>query len=152
MNQQRKKNDLCKTMDGFNLTKFLTFVMAEIKMVDPNCINTKTGAKELCLLLKKFLPQSRRWCFPMKITMVKESSEMYQEEFEALFDLFYKASLPNQEIFPGWKPVNYTHSCNMSAQQTTLGFVGATKVKNYFCHVCTCHSKDIAKPNKGNLI
>ena len=77
---------------------------------------------------------------------------MYQEEFEQLVDLFYKASLSNQNIFLGWKPVNYTHPSDMSAQQKTLGFVGAAKVKGWFCHVCTCHSKNIATPNEGDAV
>ena len=86
---KRIKVDLCGSMDGFNLTKCITFVMVGIKMVDPNLINPQTGAKELFSLFKKFLPQSRGWCFPLKLVMVKESTEIYQEEFQDVFDIFY---------------------------------------------------------------
>ena len=37
---------------------------------------------------KWFLPQSRKWCFPAKICMLKETEKMYQEEFKKTFELF----------------------------------------------------------------
>ena len=88
----------------------------------------------------------------MKIVMGKESEEMYQEEFQSLFDILHQASLPEQQVFPGWKPIKFSYPCNMSAQQKALCFGGAAKVKKYFCHICACKSKNIAKPNEGNFV
>ena len=139
--------DVCVTMDGTNLTKFLNFVIAGLKMVDPRAVNPLTGEKELCPLFSKALPQSRKWCFPMKFVMGQESADMYEEHFNEMFEMFYKASLEGQDIFSGWKPVTYSNPCDMAAQQKSLGLGGAAKVKNRFCHACALHSKNIAKPN-----
>ena len=140
--------DVCVTMDGTNLTKYLNFVIAGLKMVDPRAVNPLTGEKELCPLFSKALPQSRKWCFPMKFVMGQESADMYEEHFNEMFEMFYKASLEGQDIFSGWKPVTYSNPCDMAAQQKSIGLGGAAKVKNRFCHACALHSKNIAKPNE----
>ena len=71
----------------------------------------------------------------MKIVMGKESEEICKEECQSIFDILHQASLAGQQVFPGWKPVNFSYLCNMSAQQKALGFGGAAKVKKYICHI-----------------
>ena len=144
--------DLCGTVDGFQLTKYLTFVMAGVKMIDPRCVNPLTGERNLSPLFEKYKPQSRNLSFPLKIVMGKETSTMYKEEFAEFFDFFYEASLEGQDKLSGWKPVSYTQPCDMSAQQKMLGFGGVCKVSHRFCHCCSCHSKNVAVPNKGRMI
>ena len=121
--------DLSSTCDGFQLTNQLSFVMGGVKMVDPNSVNPRTGNKDLCPLYHKYLPQTQNLSFLYKLVMGKETELMYKEEFNSIFDMFYEASLEEQTIFPGWKPILYSHSCDMSVQQKSLGFGGASKVK-----------------------
>ena len=85
--------EVCFTMDGFNLTNNLTFIMTGLKIINPSCISPLTSEKDLCPLFKKYLPQSRKWCFPLKLVMGKETTVMYTEEFNGMFNFFFKASL-----------------------------------------------------------
>ena len=74
----RRSMDIILTLDGSNLTKNLLFVMSGFKLVDIACRNPNTGILELDpseanLLMKLYLPQSRRWSFPTKFVMGKET-------------------------------------------------------------------------------
>ena len=82
--------------------------------------------------------------------MGKESKEMYQEEFASLFQLFTDASAEGQNIFPGWKNINFSNPA--AAIQKVLGIGGAAKVWKFFCHCCSLTSGKIATPNEGDAI
>ena len=85
--------DIALALDGSNLTKNLLCVISGFKLVDIACQNLHTVILELDpseanLLVKLYLPQSRRWSFPTKFVMGKETQEMYQTEFKEMFELF----------------------------------------------------------------
>ena len=144
--------DLALTLDGAQLTNKLSFVMAGLKMIDLAVRNPETGVYELnhsACSSKDFTPQSRSWCFPLKLCMGKESERMYQEEFCEMFELFRKAGMPMQDIFEGWKGVQIVNPADMAAIQKILGIGGAAKVYKFFCHCCPLTSANIVKPNSG---
>ena len=76
--------DIALTLDGSSLTKNHQFAMAGIKLVDCAVQDPYTGKYDLKPISgdKWFLPQSRKWCFPVKICMGKETEKMYQEELK----------------------------------------------------------------------
>ena len=81
--------------------------------------------------------------------MGKETKKMYQEEFKSLFDTFIEASEEGQDVFEGWKPINFSNPADMAAIQKVLGIGGAAKVLQFFCHCCPIISAEIVTPNKG---
>ena len=90
--------DIAVTLDGSQLTKHLSFVMAGVKLVDIGCKSPHTGIYEMMPCEDAdgntfYMPQTRRNCFPVKICMGKESNQMYQDEFGAAFYLFNEASV-----------------------------------------------------------
>ena len=132
---QNRLIDLALTLDGAQLTNKISFVMASLKLIDLEVDNPENGEYELNHLLcdpKKFKNQSRKWCFPYKLCMGKESEKMYQEEFCELFELFRQAGLPMQQIFLEWKGVRIANPADMAAIQKVLGIGGAAKVYNFF--------------------
>ena len=151
---RRRLIDIALTLDGSQLTNKLAFVMAGIKLVDLAVKNPLTGMYELDPAKAKewFLVQSRKWCFPLKICMGKETQQMYQEEFSHIFDLFQKAGEKDQSIFPDWVGINFSNPADMAAIQKVLGIGGAAKVWKFFCHCCSLTSKDIVTPNTGSNI
>ena len=144
--------DMALTLDGAQLTNNLSFVMAGLKLVDLAVRNPMTGEYELDPTQRdcRYLPQSRKWCFPMKFCMGKETANMYQEEFKDLFQIFIDASADNQKVFPEWKPINFSNPADMAAIQKVLGIGGAAKVWRFFCHCCSLTSQDIVTPNEGS--
>ena len=129
------------TLDGSQLTKHLSFVMAGVKLVDIGCKNPHTGIYELMPCQDAngktfyYMPQTRRNCFPLKLCMGKESKQMYQDEFGEAFDLFNQASIEGQTLFQEWKPLNTSMPADMAAIQKALGVGGAAKVFNFFAIV-----------------
>ena len=85
---KRRAINMTLTLDGAQITSKLSFVMAGLKLVDLAVQNPMTGKYELdptqegCM----YLPQSRKWFFPMLFCMSKETKQMYQEEFSHLFN------------------------------------------------------------------
>ena len=130
--------DMSLTLDGSQLTNKLSFVMAGLKLVDLAVRNPITGEYELdpnCAG-STYLPQSRKWCFPLKFCMGKETTAMYQEEFQDLFDVFVDASKQGRQVFPEWEPIHFSNPADMAAIQKVLGIGGAAKVMTFFCHCC----------------
>ena len=64
--------------------------------------------------------------------MGKESEQMHQDEFKEIFELFMGASKDEQNIFPGWQPINFSNPADMGAIQKVLEIRGAAKVYNVF--------------------
>ena len=123
------------TLDGAQLTNKLSFVMAGMKLVDMAVQNPITGEFELDPARELlYLPQSRKWNFPLKMCMGKETKEMYQDKFRHIFQLYSDASKENQTIFPDWEPINFVNPADMAAIQKVLGIGGAAKVWKFFCH------------------
>ena len=125
--------------------------MAVLKLVDLAVQNPITGEYELDPTQSdtKYLPQSRKWCFPMKFCMGKENSALYQEEFKDIFRTFIDASADDQQVFQEWKPINFANLADMAAIQKVLGIGGAAKVWRFFCHCCSFALQDIVTPNQG---
>ena len=151
---KRRPIDMALTLDGAQLTNKLSFVMAGLKLVDLAVRNPLTGEFELDPDAEgsKYLPQSRKWCFPLKLCMGKETKQMYQEEFASIFQLFSDASVEGQDIFPDWEAINFSNPADMAAIMKVLGFGGAAKVWRFFCHCCSLVSNKIATPNEGDAI
>ena len=146
--------DIALTLDGSSLTKNLQFVMAGIKLVNCAVRDPYTGKYDLKPIFgdKWFLPQSRKWCFPVKICMGKETEKMYQEEFKKIFELFDEESKQGQQVFPGWERLNFANPADMAAIQKCLSIGGAAKVMKFFCHCCSIESNDIVTPNASDKI
>ena len=141
------------TLDGAQLTNKLSFVMAGMKLVDMAVQNPITGEFELDPARESsYLPQSRKWNFPLKMCMGKETKEMYQDEFRHIFQLYADASKENQTIFPDWEPINFVNPADMAAIQKVLGIGGAAKVWKFFCHCCSLTLQKIVEPNVGDAI
>ena len=112
--------------------------MAGIKMVDVAAQDPRTGEYNLKPVDKKgFVPQSCKWCFPMKFCMGKETTTMYQEEFKHLFELLFWAAKISQQEFNGWEPFNFANPADMAAIQKCVGLGGACKIKQFFVIVDT---------------
>ena len=94
--------------------------------LDPTNLSQSDGKK------KRYVIQSRKWCFPFKYCMGRETNKMYQEECKDLFELMFCASMENQSEIPEWKPLNFSNPADMAAIQKSLGIGGACKVKNVF--------------------
>jgi hypothetical protein len=146
--------DMSLTLDGSQLTNKLSFVMAGLKLVDLAVRNPITGEYKLDPNCEgsTYLPQSRKWCFPLKFCMGKETTAMYQDEFQDLFDIFVDASKPGQKVFSGWEPIHFSNPADMAAIQKVLGIGGAAKVMTFFCHCCSLTSSEIAVENSGDAI
>ena len=127
-------------LDGSSLTANLCLVMAGIKLVDCCVFNLYTGSfdfKPVDVMDKNsihYVPQSRKWNFPLNFCMGTKLATMYQEEFAYLFEIFDKASKEGQTIFPYWKRIEFANPANMAAIQKCLGIGEDEKVMGLFCH------------------
>jgi hypothetical protein len=136
---------LACTLDGANISKFVSHVTAGIKILDP-------GAIDLISHLTIALEGSKKvqlWdlCFPFKMLLTGDTSTLYQEHFKDFFDFLSRLNL---EGIPelGSNPIMVSSPQDMSSMWKALEQGGGCEVKTFFCYCCAVTSKDSATPRK----
>jgi hypothetical protein len=136
---------LACTLDGADISKFVSHVTAGIKILDPRAIDPIShlpigleGSKKV---------QSRDLCFPFKMLLTRDTKTLYKEHFKDFFDFFSRLNL---EGIPelGNNPISVSSPQDMSSMWKALGRGGGCKVKTFFCYCCAVTSKDSATPRK----
>ena len=77
--------------------------MIGIHLVDISKTNPGTGLYELAPELlegKIYVPNSRKWFFPLKFSMGRESQKIYQDVFFEILKIFFCVSEINQTELP----------------------------------------------------
>jgi hypothetical protein len=136
---------LACTLDGADISKFVSHVTAGIKILDPRAIDPISHLPIGLQGSKKV--QSRDLCFPFKMILTRDTKTLYQEQFKDFFDFFSRL---NQEGIPelGSNPIMVSSPQDMSSMWKALGRGGGCKVKTYFCYCCAMTSKESATPRK----
>ena len=90
------------TLEGSQLKNKLLFVIAGLKVVDLAVRNPITGDYRLDPNYEGFtyLTHIRKWCFPLRFCMGKETTSMYQDKFQDVFEIFVDACKQGQKVFP----------------------------------------------------
>ena len=132
-----------QSIDGSNLTKHITHVMAGIKINDKSAVCPLTGVPLFSGDLIKV--QSRTTCFPLQINLGKETDKMY-DLFEPMFNFFANVQEHGLE---GYQPLTISVECDLSATWKGLKRGGGAKVHTYPCHCCGILSDDLHHPTSG---
>ena len=99
---------------------------------------------------KMYVSQSRKWCFPTKFVMRKETDEMYREEFKEIFEILFRAAEIDQTEFPEWKKLQFCQPCGYGDIQKCLGLSRACKVKRFF--VIVVHLPQMTATNRTKAL
>jgi hypothetical protein len=120
---------LACTLDGADISKFVSHVTAGIKILDPRAIDPIShlpigleGSKKV---------QSRDLCFPFKVLLIRDTKTLYQEHFKDFFDVFSKLNLEGGFEL-GNNPISVSSPQDMSSMWKALGWDGGCKVKTFF--------------------
>jgi hypothetical protein len=136
---------LACTLDGADISRFVSHVTAGIKILDPRAIDPIShlpigldGSKKV---------QSRDLCFPFKMILTRDTKTLYHEHFKDFFDFFSRL---NREGLPelGIQPIMVSSPQDMSSMWKALGRGGGCKVKTFFCYCCAMTSKESATARK----
>jgi hypothetical protein len=136
---------LACTLDGADISRFVSHVTAGIKILDPRAIDPIShlpigldGSKKV---------QSRDLCFPFKMILTRDTKTLYHEHFKDFFDFFARL---NREGLPelGIQPIMVSSPQDMSSMWKALGRGGGCKVKTFFCYCCAMTSKECATARK----
>jgi hypothetical protein len=136
---------LACTLDGADISRFVSHVTAGIKILDPRAIDPIShlpigldGSKKV---------QSRDLCFPFKMMLTRDTKTLYHEHFKDFFDFFARL---NREGLPelGIQPIMVSSPQDMSSMWKALGWAGGCKVKTFFCYCCAMTSKESATARK----
>ena len=115
--------------------------------LDPRAIDPQSGLPIGFVGSTKV--QSRELCFPFKIVLAKDCTQLYEDHFRAFFDFFAKIEKDGYGEF--------RHGFLVSSPQDESSFWkslnrgGACKVKKEFCRCCACHSEQGYRPKTGLL-
>jgi hypothetical protein len=136
---------LACTLDGADISRFVSHVTAGIKILDPRAIDPMTNLPIGLAGSKKV--QSRDLCFPFKMILTRDTKSLYQEHFKDFFDFFSRL---NREGLPqlGIYPIMVSSPQDMSSMWKALGRGGGCKVKTFFCYCCAMTSKESATQRK----
>ena len=129
-----------ESIDGANLTKHITHVMAGLKINDKSAVCPLTNVPLFSGDLIKL--QSRTTCFPLQIHLGKETEKMY-ELFAPMFNFFTKVG---EEGLDGYQNFDISVECDLSATWKGLKRGGGAKVHTYPCHCCGIKSDDLHHP------
>ena len=134
------------SIDGANLTRFLSHVMGGFKIKDRAAIDPLTKLPIFCGEASS--AQSRLLCFPMHLHMGQEKKDKYTTEFGEMFDFFQRTSVPTSLTGLGdWRPFNLSINADMSAIWKGLGRGGGARTNLRPCYCCAIHRDQQHIPN-----
>ena len=128
--------ELAVTVDGADLTKYLSHVTAGIKIVSKN---------------GKF-DKSHTHCFPFMTILCRDSKVSYEQYIDSFFEWFNTVA-GGQNGVNGWKPLLISSCQDMSSHWKTLRKGnGSRNNSTYFCHCCAKENLYIALPNNSPCV
>ena len=134
------------TLDGAALTKYLSHLLAGVKIVDTRAKDPFSN--EPLFLNTKF--QSREVCFPMKILFATDSKSAYRVVMKDWFDFIDQVSefgLPySSEFGPAMRPFKVMAPANMAATWKMCAAGGGSYTMIDFCPQCRCKNHDRGTP------
>jgi RecA/RadA recombinase len=144
------------TLDGAELFDHASHVMGGVKITDKRARDPSHGLSPIeddemiQSLLGKI--QTRDACACLKILFAKDSKTTYDDDFSDMFE--YAEQLRTVGIAasrhgPALKPFDVSLPQDMASFWKALGMGGAAKVKEFFCHLCSCRSSDILQSFSG---
>jgi len=127
------------TFDGGKISRFLGHVTGGFKLVDPRCIDPKSG--ELLFGEDKVEKvQSHVHCFPIKVAFAKDTKDLYRLEFGDFFTF-----LKEYEAEKGFR-IKFNFPQDMSSIWKTTGKGGTAKVKTFPCYCCAVTTATLVTP------
>jgi len=146
--------EVCRSIDGADITKSLSMVAAGIKIIDKSAccpISKKPfildNGQGDSLSISGF--QSQNNCFPLMLAICKETKETFPF-FEDLFMFLDNCS--NESTNPlkahDYKALQCYTNCDMAAQWRGLAKGGGMKVKEFPCHCCSITDDALLVPNE----
>jgi hypothetical protein len=134
--------ELALTSDGAQLTHTISHIMAGVKLHDVGLCDPFTQHPMLLHSPYDCLVQSRNRCFPLRVTLEKDSkTSMYG--YNPLYGMF-NSNFVSDAL--QCLPFTMSYTGDMKAQWLLLDSGGAAKVKAQFCYICPCHSDFIHIP------
>jgi hypothetical protein len=145
------------TLDGAELFDHASHVMGGLKITDKRARDPSHGLSPINeddemiqSLLGKI--QTRDACACLKILFAKDNKSTYDDDFSDMFE--YAEELRTVGIAasrhgPALKPFDVSLPQDMASFWKALGLGGAAKVKEFFCHLCSCRSSDILQSFTG---
>lgn len=142
------------TFDGARLSNKENHLCGGFKVTDLLCRHPKTGE----LLFRRPAEQAedgtilcnlqrRDYCFPLKMMFCRETKDSV-EYFNDMFKFFENCgSEETNRLTEGWKPLNVSCTCDMSAQWKSLKKGAAKGQVKFPCHGCSRKGDEWAVPN-----
>jgi hypothetical protein len=90
--------------------------------------------------------QTRDACACLKILFARDSKTAYDDDFSDMFEFveqLHTVEIPVSRHGPALKPFDVSLPQDMASFWKALGLGGAAKVKEFFCHLCSCRSSNI---------
>jgi hypothetical protein len=159
---KRRNVEISESIDGTQLTKSVSTVIAGVKIIDVEAKCPVTG--KLINLnpdaagadSTSMLTQSRDRCFPMQMIIGRESKATFPI-FGDLFSFMGKSSLDEENaqnnigrvnlVSDEYKLFRLSATADLVAHQKGLNKGGGYKTKHYFCPYCPAHSHTAHHPN-----
>jgi hypothetical protein len=138
---------LACTLDRADISKFVSHVTAEMKLLDLHAIDPIVSHLPIGLEGSKKV-QSRDLCFPFKMPLPPDTKTLYEEHFKDFFDFFSRLPLEGiPELLNN--PISVSSPQDMSSMWKALEQQGGgCKVKTFFCYCCAAVTLDSATPRK----
>jgi hypothetical protein len=143
------------TLDGAELFDNASHVMGGAKITDKRARDPSHGLGPIDgemahSLLGKI--QTRDACACLKILFGKDNKTTYDDDFSDMFEFAKQlrtVGIPASRHGPALKPFDVSLPQDMASFWKALGLGGAAKVKEFFCHLCSCRSSQILRSFKG---
>jgi len=157
---QRTNVSLAFTADGAALMKSRTHVSCGVKITDVDGFHPLTKAP----LIQPAddasddqtmfnMVQFRELCAILVMADAKDSKELYYDVFKDFYEYSEKLRQYGMEAYgtePALKPFLVTHPQDMKSSQTVSNKGGNCKMKNFFCHLCSCTKHQLVSYTVGN--
>ena len=133
------------TLDGAVITKYLSHLLAGMKMVDSRALDPTSNLP--LFLNRKY--QSRELCFPFKILFAKDSKKAYHDvmkNFFAFFNGLRLHGLPASDLGPAFRPFAVPSPQDLSSQWKAMCEGGGSGNTTHFCPSCAVTSTTRGTP------
>jgi hypothetical protein len=98
--------------------------------------------------------QYRKLCAILVMADAKDSTALYYDAFRDFYDFSERLrqfGMPASDGEPALQPFIVSHLQDMKSAQIVARKGGCCKIKEYFCHLCSCTKHKLTSLNVGNL-
>jgi len=155
---QQESVEICRTLDGAELTKDLCHLSFGVKITDPPTVDPRDGTPLVYshegIIGNIFKVQSCNYCFILKTLLGRDSKAAYHE-FADVFKFFenlMKDGLPANQYGPRIVPIIVWSPQDLSRIWKSLNTGSGTRKAGtrHWCYLCACTSDKIASYSVGD--